>query len=300
MKTPTNQPALEDFRAYMDGERRLSPNTVESYLSDLYFWNAAGIDLNLSHSPGTATFRASLKKIAEDNLSEATIARRSAALRLFIKFKSMQNSSWNELLDEVPSGRLSAQFPKALSVDEIETLLNFEVSGDPRKLRNRAIFELMYASGLRVSEVTELRWTSVDERAGVLRVLGKGSKERMVPFSERAGVWLKKYREEAWPSWAEGATRKDADKVFLSHLKKGLSRMGVWKMLHQRALKAGIEGAHPHVLRHSFATHLLQGGADVRFVQLLLGHQSLNTTERYLKIADEELIKLFEEFHPLR
>jgi len=291
--------ALEDFRAYMDGERRLSKNTVDSYLSDLNFWQLAGLDLSRPESPAAQSLRDALKTQSAQALSDATLARRSAALRLYVKFKSLQNPSWIGLLDEVPSGKLSSTFPKALDIDEIERLLDFEVL-EPRLLRNRALLELMYAAGLRVSEAITLQWSAVDERAGVLRVMGKGNKERLVPFSERAGHWLKKYREEIWPEWSAGAGRKDSEKVFLSHLKKGLSRMGVWKIIHQRALVAAIEGVHPHVLRHSFATHLLQGGADVRFVQLLLGHQSLNTTERYLKIADEELIKLFEEFHPLR
>jgi integrase/recombinase XerD len=290
---------LEDFRLYLSAERRLAENSVESYLFDLKSWIECGLDIESREAPGSGQILALQARMAERELSLATLIRRNAALRLYFRYRSLRDSSYHELLSEVPGAKAPEKLPKALSVDEVERILDFEAH-DPASLRNRALLELLYASGLRVSEAAEMEWTQVDERAGLLRVSGKGEKERIVPFTERAGTWLFRYRDEVWPRWSQRASRKEAVKVFLSPRLKGLTRMAIWKILHKRALEVGIEGLHPHVLRHSFATHLLQGGADLRFVQILLGHNSLATTERYLKVADDELKQLFEELHPLR
>jgi site-specific recombinase XerD len=293
--------ALEDFFWYLQGERRLAPNSLSAYRSDLASWKAGGFDLEGALPPKAEQLLATLREWEALELEASTLARRSSSLRLFIRYRALRDPSWERLLPELPVGTQDAPLPKALSVDEVRTLLEFEAHPDePETLRNRALLELIYASGLRVSEACDLLWSQVDERQGVLRVLGKGSKERMVPYSERAGEWLFRYRDHAWAAWSDAALKKHKNHVFLSRRHKPLSRMAVWKIMQRRALVAGLEPVHPHQLRHSFATHLLQGGADVRVVQLLLGHSSLNTTERYLKLADDELRKLFDEIHPLR
>ncbi len=295
----TKLTSLEDFRSYIALEKRLSPNTVEAYLSDLHFWGLAGLDLEGGEPPSIPALQKALLNFAAKDFEEATLARRSSALRVYAKFRSLGDIRWLEFLAATPSGRLAKVFPKALEVEDIEKLLDFEPHS-ARELRNRALLEVLYAGGLRVSELLELSWPQVRFREGLLRVLGKGKKERLVPITERALEWLERYQKEAWAPWAEGTPRRVSEKVFLSHLRRPLTRMAVWKILHARALTCGVDNVHPHVFRHSYATHLLQGGADIRFVQAMLGHESLNTTERYLKMADDELVKMFNEHHPLR
>lgn len=296
MKAPLRR---DDFFSFIAHEKRLSPHTVEAYLNDLHAWTAAGLDLERELPPFPDELRSALTKFSAGQLEEATLARRSSALRVFARFRALKNLAWLDLLPQLPSGSLAKIFPKALALDEIQTLLDFTPT-DLRALRNRTLMEVMYAGGLRVSETIELSWSQVRFREGCLRVLGKGKKERLVPISERALEWLEDYRSRAWSVWAEGALQRHAEKVFLSPRKKPLTRMAVWKILKARALVCGIDNLHPHVLRHSFATHLLQGGADIRFVQAMLGHESLNTTERYLKLGDDELHQVFAELHPLR
>jgi len=291
---------LDDFRWYIEGEKRLAKNSITSYLSDLRIWGSAGFPLEGSAPPPAADLREVLRKSFESPLKPASYARKCAALRLFIRYRALMSPDWEPLLEEIPVTKLPESLPKALSVNDIERLLDFDPGPEPRLIRDRALLELMYASGLRVSEALGLEWKQVEEKREVLRVRGKGGKERFVPYSARAAAWLERYRLATPELWRQRAPRMHQDAVFLSHRSRPLTRMGIWKILRKRGLEVDIEGLHPHILRHSFATHLLQGGADVRIVQLLLGHSSLNTTERYLKLSDTELKKLFEEIHPLR
>lgn len=291
---------LEDFQWYVQGEKRLAKNTVESYASDLRAWMEAGLDLESDAVPSSAQLRGVLLKFETEGLKPATLARRSACLRLFIRFRSLRSPEWEKILEAIPVSRMGENFPKALNLTDIQKILDFDPGSDPEARRDRAMLELLYAAGLRVSELADLKITQIERRAGWLRIQGKGGKERIVPFTERAGHWLEKYLEEVRPVWADQTPRRYAEHVFLSRRLKPLSRMGIWKILHKRSLVCGVDGVHPHIFRHSFATHLLQGGADIRFVQALLGHSSLGTTERYIKVADDELRKLFDDIHPLR
>lgn len=293
--------ALEDFQIFLRAEKRHSPATVSSYTFDMMAWMKSGLDVRKANAPSPDWIRRALKNFeTKEKLKASSLARRAATLRSFIRFKTLSDPQWESALKHLPSTKAVDFWPEARSVEEIERLLDFSPSNfEKEALRNRALLELMYASGLRVSEIIALEWNQIDERLLVLRIMGKGQKERLVPFSERAWSWLERYRNAAWSVWSEGARRGDAKKVFLSHLKKPLSRMAIWKILSKRALEAGLEHIHPHMLRHSFATHLIEGGADVRFVQAMLGHSSLNTTERYLKVADRELVKMVRAHHPL-
>ena len=292
--------SFEDFSWYIQGEKRFSRHTVDGYLSDLRFWVSGGLDLEKAQPPGADDVRQALTLFEAQGLKPATLARRSASLRLYVKFRALRASNWESVLKEIPLSRLGDSFPKALTVADVCKLLDFDPGKEPEKVRDRALMELLYACGLRVSEAVDLKITQIDRRAGLLRVLGKGRKERIVPYTERAGEWLERYLEDIRPQWSEKVSRRFADSVFLSRRLKSLTRMAVWKILHKRALECGLSDVHPHILRHSFATHLLQGGADIRFVQALLGHASLGTTERYIKIADEELRKIFDDIHPLQ
>jgi integrase/recombinase XerD len=301
MATEALDKRLDDFFWYLQGEKRLAPNSLSAYRADLRSWQEAGLDVAVDVSPSPDELLSALKVFEKRELKSSTLARKIASLRAYVRFRSILSPAWETLLDEMPAPREELPFPKALSVEEVETLLDFDPGADARLLRNRAMLELIYASGLRVSEAIGLGWSAVEPDRRVLRVLGKGSKERFVPYSERAAEWLERYRERVWGDWQSQALKKHKDTVFLSHLAKPLSRMAVWKLLQRRSMEAALDTpVHPHMLRHSFATHLLQGGADVRVVQILLGHSSLNTTERYLKITDSELRQVFDEFHPLR
>jgi len=291
--------AFDAFRWYLAGERRLARNTVEGYLNDLRTWSAAGLELESASPPEESAVQTAYAKFSEEGLKSSTLSRRSATLRAFVKYRALAHPDWEKALPYLPPARSELKLPKALSVMDVRQLLDFDPGADKAALRNRALLELLYAAGLRVSEAAALTWAQVDERRGLLKVHGKGDKERFVPFTERAAEWLFRYRDRAWSTWSEGLTRRQAETVFLSSRRKGLTRMAIWKILHKRALVAGLKHVHPHVLRHSFATHLLQGGADVRVVQVLLGHSSLDTTERYLKVTDRELKSLFEKHHPL-
>lgn len=297
--------ALEDFLWYLQSEKKMSPATISAYKSDLNSWQQEGFDWSAPNCVDKSILADAIEKLNIKGLKESTMARRMASLRSMIRFRNLMQPSWSQLLDLLPPAREEAPLPKALSVEQIKNFLNIEIDGlggpsRMRALRNRALLELLYASGLRVSEIAALAWQNIDEDQGVLRIIGKGNKERFVPYSERAFGWVEKYRDEARQDWADSAPHKYKDLVFLSHRSKGLTRMAIWKIVHRRALECGLDDIHPHVLRHSFATHLLQGGADIRIVQALLGHSSLNTTERYLKIDDSELQKVFETLHPLK
>lgn len=293
---------LHNFSEYLSQEKRLSQHTALSYVSDLSVWKKAGLPLeSLGRVDQELLFKI-LESFEKEALQEATLARRCSALRSFVRFEALREPKLLEWLKLMPTFRFSPSFPKALSLDEMLTFLDSsaDTPNSPAAIRNQALIELTYASGLRVSEAIQLEWKHVDRVGMFLRIFGKGDKERIVPFTPRASQALELYRENVWESWAQKVERRYKDFVFLSHYKKPLTRMGAWKIISKRALAAGLNHVHPHMLRHSFATHLLQGGANLRAVQMLLGHESIGSTERYLKITDDELRKVFDEFHPLR
>jgi integrase/recombinase XerD len=195
------------------------------------------------------------------------------------------------------SPKLGRSLPKALSESEVEALVRAPDLDSPAGLRDRAMVELMYAAGLRVSELVDLPATAVNLRQGVLRVRGKGNKERLVPMGEEAQHWLERYLAEARPALA-GKRQREA--LFLSRAAEALSRQQFWSTVKQLAVRAGIDAARvsPHGLRHSFATHLLNHGADLRALQMLLGHSSLSTTQIYTLVAREGLKRLHAQHHP--
>ncbi len=192
--------------------------------------------------------------------------------------------------------KLPRSLPKALAESEVESLLRAP-PGTPLGLRDRAMLELMYASGLRVSELVGITSAQVNLRQGVLRIVGKGNKERLVPLGDEAAHWLTRYVDEARPALLKGG-RSDA--LFVSNRRAAMTRQMFWTLVKKHALAAGIPAKRisPHVLRHSFATHLLNHGADLRALQLMLGHSSLSTTQIYTLVAKEGLKRLHAKHHP--
>ncbi len=193
--------------------------------------------------------------------------------------------------------KLPRPLPKALSEAQVEALIRAPDVESPLGLRDRAMFELIYAAGLRVSELVGLRTEQVNLRQGVLRVTGKGAKERLVPLGEQAQDWLERYYAQSRPSLLHG---RAVDAVFVTNRRAGMTRQMFWTMVKRHAVVAGIDAKRisPHVLRHCFATHLLNHGADLRALQMLLGHSSLSTTQIYTLVAREGLKRLHEKHHP--
>lgn len=228
---------------------------------------------------------------ARSNARLLTVLRRFYADRI----RADHGSEDPSLLLDAP--KLPRGLPKALSEREIEALLNAPDVDKPLGLRDRAMLELMYASGLRVSELTTLPLAALNLRQGVLRVTGKGGKDRLVPVGETALDWITRYLRDARPALAKGCL---AAALFLSNRGSGMTRQMAWTTVKKHALAAGIPAKKisPHVLRHSFATHLLNHGADLRALQMLLGHSTLSTTQIYTLIAKEGLKRLHAEHHP--
>lgn len=291
---------LDAFSLFLSHEKRLSRHTEDAYRRDLMAWQDLGLEVLGSTLPSQHEIEESVAKAQQnEQWAAATLSRRVSGLRSFVRFRALLDSRWEQVLELLPKSKHELPLPKALRVDEVAVLLSFS-GEDSENQRNKACLELLYSSGMRVSELISLRWQDFDFSESWCRVQGKGGRERVACFSERTGEALERYRRGAWAGWAQAAPAAFKDHVFLSRRLRPLTRMAVWKILARRGLECGLDHLHPHVLRHSFATHLLQGGADVRHVQALLGHQSINTTERYLKLEASDLRKLFAEYHPLR
>jgi len=288
----------EKFLDFLALEQRSPENTLEAYKNDLDLWSTFFGSLDDPELFNKQNILSALKKLQSSDFKESTKHRKRAVLRSYLRFLSYSHKNIGNILDLIPASLHEEPLPQALEVADIEKLLDcVENSPEIRAERDAAFINILYSSGLRISEALGLSWRDIDEQREVLRVHGKGSKERFVPYSDRSSRALKKYQKNTWSLWNKKFPKND--RVFISPRSHSLTRMGAWKNVSFWSEKAGLGHIHPHVLRHSFATHLLAGGADVRIVQALLGHSSLNTTERYLKIDDKEIKKLFEEYHPL-
>ncbi|KFN43196.1 site-specific tyrosine recombinase XerD [Arenimonas oryziterrae] len=280
------------------GEAGLSRQTLDSYRRDLdglaRWLQGRGLDLagvQRQHLFDYLGERTALNYAARSNARLLSSLRAYYAQQLRLGEMSQDPTA---LLDPPKLGR---SLPKALSESQVDALLQAPDIESPAGLRDRAMIELMYAAGLRVSELVNLPAVAVNLRQGVLRVMGKGSKERLVPMGEEAQHWLEKYLAEARPVLA---AKRSLAPLFLTAGGEALSRQQFWVTVKRLAARAGIDPAKvsPHGLRHSFATHLLNHGADLRALQMLLGHSSLSTTQIYTLVAREGLKKLHQQHHP--
>ncbi len=283
---------------FLDGlwmERGLSENTLQAYRSDLRkfsAWQSArGTELVATRASDVLAFLA-----AQPGRSVRTSARRLSSLRRLFQFLVREGHIAEDPTALVEAPRLGRSLPKALTEQEVEALLHSPDTGTARGMRDRAMLELLYATGLRVSELVSLRLDQVNLRQGVVRVFGKGGKERLVPLGEEAVEWLQRYLREARRDLFKSAP--DAT-LFPGRGGRPVSRQAFWYALKRYAVKAGInKSISPHVLRHAFATHLLNHGADLRVVQMLLGHSDISTTQIYTHVARERLKKLHALHHP--
>ncbi len=293
-------PELERFLAYLETERRASPHTHKAYRVDLEQYAAhlaASGEAVVPSSP--ATVRAFLSRAA-GGAGPVSLARKLSTLRSLYRFLVREGIAPGNPARGVASPRRPKRLPEVLPEEEIAALVEAPRLARPLELRDRAFLELLYASGLRVAELTGLDLEDVQLEARLVRVLGKRSKERIVPFGRPAAEALRRYLEEARPVLAAGPERGRAGAaVFLNHRGGRLTSRSVARRLEAWTAAAGLpRHVHPHVLRHCFATHLLGNGADLRGIQELLGHASLSTTQRYTHLDWKRLAEVYDRAHP--
>jgi len=299
MKPPASSPedALRLFLEYLAVEKGLSANTVQSYARDvrklLAFLRAGKVALPRASEEVLVRF---IHGESRSGLSARSLARLVSAHRSFFRFLVLSG-----FLTKDPTARLTTPstwlaLPKVLTVAETEALLQAPDVKKPRGLRDRAMLEVLYGSGLRVSELATLKLAEINLEDGFLVCRGKGGKERIVPLGHSACAAVKRYLAEARPHLDTDGGRED---LFLTRRGRPFTRQAIWKLLRQHALKAGLASKiSPHVLRHSFATHMLERGADLRSVQLMLGHSQITTTQIYTHVSRERLRRVYDKFHP--
>ncbi|HOW70389.1 MAG TPA: site-specific tyrosine recombinase XerD [Phycisphaerae bacterium] len=301
-ETPAEEPPirtlLEQFLARLWSEAGLAENTLAAYRRDLEslaaFCQQAGLRLRHISPRDVQTFLVSLRE--EDNLAVSSIARRLVAVKLFCRFCYANGHLARDIAALIETPKKWNYLPQVLNEKQVDALLTLPDDGDSLASRDRAILELFYATGLRVSELVGLRLGDVQLEIGYLRCLGKGSKERVVPIGSHAIKALTEYLRDLRPQLADG---RPTDRVFLSRTGKSLDRTNCWRMVAKYARRMGVPGKlSPHTLRHSFATHMLAGGADLRVVQEILGHADITTTQIYTHVDSSRLKAIHQKFHP--
>ncbi len=286
------------FLNYLSVEKGLSGNTLESYGRDLGKY-AGFLEKKGISDPaevGLGDIRELLKFLSDSGLSSRSVNRAVSAVKGFHRFLLSEKLSAKDPTEVLQSLKQGLRVPKLLSSAEIEALLAAPVGPKPETVRDRAMLEVLYGTGLRVSELVTLKAGSVEFEVGYLTVLGKGAKGRAVPLGETALTTLRDYVDNWRPLILKGRV---SPFMFVTRRANAMTRQGFWKILKQYASKAGIKkDISPHMLRHSFATHLLEGGADLRSVQMMLGHSDIATTQVYTHIELSRMKKLHKEFHP--
>ncbi len=289
---------VESFVHYMAVERGLAPNTLESYERDLTayvgFLERAGIvDV---HRVEPVAITGYLQDLRERGRASATVSRNVASIRAFHSFLVREGVTADDPAVDLPSPRQTRRLPRVMTADEVVQLLAQPMGPSAIGVRDRAMLELLYATGLRVSELISLRVVDVNLAATFLQCFGKGSKERIVPFGRLAAQAVTDYVRNARPTLVKDATQSA---LFVNHLGERLTRQGFWKIIKKYALQANIHTViTPHTLRHSFATHLLENGADLRAVQEMLGHADISTTQIYTHVTHERLREVYMKAHP--
>jgi integrase/recombinase XerD len=296
------------YRAYLIAARKRSPLTAEVYLRE-----SSSLQRFLAERGSRAETATSAELLgylvwrqsgardgayresapSTDALSRKTMARVVSSLHAFYKFMRLEGIRLDDPSELIETPKQERALPSVLALEEVDRFLASIDPGTPRGLRDRALFELIYSCGLRISEAADLSFDRLYLRERVIRVVGKGRKERLVPFGEEAATWLGRYIEEGRPALVKGRS----DRVFLNQAGKGISRKGIWKRFDGLRDSSGVK-AKVHTFRHSFATHLLAGGADLRTVQELLGHSDISTTQIYTHIDPESLQDYHRDYFP--
>jgi integrase/recombinase XerD len=291
-------PAIALFLTHVKVEKGLSANTVAAYRRDLAKFNGFAQKRKLTlegvKRDDLVDFLAGLYR---EKLESRTVARHLVTLRNFFRFAQVQELITTDPSLNLESPKIRRNLPGYLRLEEVERLLAQPDATKALGLRDRAMLEVLYSTGLRVSELIGLRVTDLDAKVGCIRCIGKGDKERIVPAGRKALRSVEKYLENARPKLLGKSVSSQA--LFVNRRGKSLSRVGVWKILSAYGRRAGLRVAlAPHMLRHSFATHLLERGADLRSVQLMLGHADISTTQIYTHVVEERLKQIYKAHHP--
>jgi integrase/recombinase XerD len=289
---------IDDYLGYLRDVRRMAANTVESYARDLA--GLAGF-AEARQTPIEALTRQDLeafvRQLRSSGLAPRSVARAVACVRGFYRFVASERKQDESPADDLRSPRAWPGLPKSLGLEDVDRLLAQPDTSTPRGVRDKALIEVLYATGLRVSELVSLKTGDLNLEEGHLTCIGKGDKQRMVPLGQEAADWVGRYLGDARPQLLRG--RKSSWLFVNARDGRPLTRVGFWKILKEYGLKAGISGdISPHVLRHSFATHLLERGADLRMIQAMLGHADLSTTQIYTHVLEARLRSVYDRFHP--
>ena len=288
---------LDRYLDHLRVERRLAANTVESYARDLGRLAAYARDLGVSLSGlSRPQLEAFVRQLLSDGLAPRSAARAVASTRGFFRFLVREGRMAASPAEDLQGGRPWPALPRCLSADEVDRLIDQPDTATPLGDRDRTMLEVLYATGLRVSELVALKAADINLSGGYLTTTGKGGKQRLVPLGDRAAAAIRRFQQQSRPQLARPGSPA---RLFLNGRGGALSRVGFWKILKGHARRAGLRSdISPHALRHSFATHLLEHGADLRAIQMMLGHADLSTTQIYTHVLESRMRAIYDQFHP--
>ncbi len=289
---------LDSFLSYLVVEKGLSENTLESYGRDLkkflLFIKSRGITSAREIKYGDILDF--MTRSREEGLNATTIVRSMVSVKQFFKYLLAEKVLSDDPTAHIKTPKMKKAIPGVISLDDVESILGAPDESTPEGLRDAAMLEILYATGIRVSELIGLKLNDVNFELGFVVVYGKGSKERVVPIGDKAREKLLSYLRDSRPSLLKG---REAKALFVTRRGAGMTRQGFWKIIKAQALKAGVtKKISPHTLRHSFATHLLERGADLRTIQVMLGHSDISTTQIYTHVESERLKEIHKKYHP--
>ncbi|MCM2137652.1 site-specific tyrosine recombinase XerD [Vagococcus fluvialis] len=292
---------LEEYLHYLKIERGLSENTIQSYKRDLsqYFSFLDEKEISSWEQADRYLVLDFLEFLRNEGKSSATIIRMVSSLRKFHQFLRQERMTDNDPMQHIDTPKKTQRLPKTLSIKEVEKIIESPDTNDALGIRDRAILEVMYATGLRVTELITLKLDDLHLSLGLLQTVGKGDKERIIPLGDVAIKWVNLYLEKSRPELLAKNKKDKTNILFLNYKGEGFTRQGIWKNLKVYVTQAGIEKeVTPHTLRHSFATHLLENGADLRVVQELLGHADISTTQIYTHISKKRMADVYKAYFP--
>ena len=295
-----NQNPVEEYLMHLKIERGLADNSIESYQRDIkhYTQFLEKEKINDWNEIDRYVIVLFLQRLKESGKSDNSIIRMTSSLRQFHQFMRQEKFTIKDVMQSVDTPKKAETLPKVMSMKEVDKLLETPDTETEIGLRDRAILEVMYATGLRISELINLKMNELHLTMGFIQTIGKGNKERILPIGGMAIQCLNEYLEDSRPIF-ESRSAEESPYVFLNSRGKGLSRQGVWKNIKKTVQLAGIkQNVTPHMIRHSFATHLLENGADLRIVQELLGHSDISTTQIYTHITKARMKDIYKEYHP--